>query len=313
LRALLRLKNEDRRNLAVYFSLVLAMIFWGYSFIWYKKAYPEFQPITIIFFRMIISGPLLLVFSIFAGRIIWPQQKDFKYFLLLSVFEPLIYFLSESYGMKYISSTLASIIIATIPLFTPFIGMFYGEKLTANNYLGMIVSFLGVIMVVRVEGTIAEAPFIGILLMFIAVFSTQGYAMALKKLSAKYNALTIVSFQNLMGALYFLPLFLLIDFHEFQWRDYTLQDFRPVIYLAIFASTFSFILFIQGVKKIGVAKSMVFTNFIPVVTALLATQALGEKMTLLKGLGILVTMLGLFMSQAGGLSIITIYNRVLKK
>jgi drug/metabolite transporter (DMT)-like permease len=215
--------------------------------------------------------------------------------------------------MLYVSSTLAAIIIATIPLFTPFVGIFYGEKLTLNNYMGMIISFLGVVMVVYVEGTISGAPIIGILLMFLAVFSTQGYAILLKKLSSDYNALSIVSFQNLLGAVYFLPLFLVIDLPSFKVHSLRFEDFLPIIYLGLFASTFSFLLFIQGVKKIGVAKSMVFTNFIPVVTAIMAMQVLGERMTLLKVLGIFITVFGLFMSQAGGFPKIRIYGRVVKK
>jgi drug/metabolite transporter (DMT)-like permease len=313
LRALSPLSGGERSNLRIYLALVLAMIFWGYSFIWYKQAYPEFQPITIVFFRLVISAPLLLLFSLILKRIRWPGPKDIKYFLLLSLFEPLIYFLGESYGMQHISSTLAAVIIATIPLFTPFVGILLGERLTTNNYLGLITSFLGVLMVVYVEGTITQSPLIGILLMFMAVLSTQGYALVLKRLSKEYNALTIVSFQNLLGAVYFLPLFLLIDFPSYSWQRYTFQDFLPVIYLALFASTFSFVLFIQGVRKIGIAKSTVFTNFIPVVTAIIAIQTLGEEMTLLKGFGIFVTIFGLFMSQAGGISKVRIYSRVLKK
>jgi drug/metabolite transporter (DMT)-like permease len=229
------------------------------------------------------------------------------------LFEPLFYFLGESYGVKYVSSTLASIIIATIPLFTPFIGILFGEKLSTNNYLGMIISFLGVIMVVYVEGTMAKAPAIGIVLMFVAVLSTQGYAIILKKLSKEYNALTIVSVQNLIGSIYFLPLFLLIDFPSIKGYNIQIAQFLPIIYLGVFASTFSFVLFIQGVKKIGIAKSMVFTNFIPVVTAIVAMQALDETMTILKGLGIIITILGLFMSQAGGFPKIRIYSRTKKK
>lgn len=312
MRALLRLLSEESKDFRVYIALVMAMIFWGYSYVWYKQAFPEFQPITIIFFRLIISFPLLFTFSLIIKKIRWPRRRDIKYFLLLSMLEPLIYFLGESYGMKYVSSTLASIIIATIPLFTPFIGMIYGERFTTNNYLGMILSFIGVILVVYVEGTIAGAPLIGIVLMFIAVLSTQGYAVALKKLSKEYNALTIVSLQNLIGSIYFLPLFLIIDLPSFKWQQLTFVDFLPIIYLGVFASTISFVLFIQGVKSIGIAKSMVFTNFIPVVTAIIAMQALDETMTFLKAAGILITILGLFMSQAGGFPKMRIYSRVKK-
>lgn len=177
----------------------------------------------------------------------------------------------------------------------------------------MVISFLGVIMVVYVEGTIAGAPFIGIVLMFIAVLSTQGYAVVLKKVSKEYNALSIVSFQNLLGALYFLPLFFMVDYPSFSWQDYHIRSFLPVIYLAIFASTFSFVLFIQGVQRIGIAKSMVFTNCIPVVTAIIAMQALDEAMTLMKALGIFITIIGLFISQAGGFPKLRIYSRVAKR
>ena len=56
----------------------------------------------------------------------WLYTRAFFY--LLSFFEPFCYFLGESYGMRYISSTLGSIIIATIPIFTPFLVFIFHKK-----------------------------------------------------------------------------------------------------------------------------------------------------------------------------------------
>ncbi len=294
--------------------LIVAMVFWGMSFIWYKQAYPEFKPITVILFRLLLSFPLLIGFSKLIKRLNKLKRKDIKLFLLIALFEPFLYFIGESHGLLYVSSTLASVLIATVPLFAPFFGYyFYKEKLSVNNYLGILISFAGVVTIVYVDGKMGNAPWYGILLIMLAVLSTQGYAIVLKKLLENYNALTIVSYQNLIGTFYFIPVFMAFDFKGFIDSTYTWKDFMPVFYLSFFASTVAFIFFVQGIKKLGISKAIVFTNFIPIVTAILAIPLLGENLTFVKLLGILITISGLLFSQAGGISGFRMYTRLRKR
>ncbi|MBN1599882.1 MAG: DMT family transporter [Bacteroidales bacterium] len=302
---------SQRENWKVYFMLIVTMIFWGLSFIWYKQALPIFTPVTIIFLRMIISAPLLFCFAYFIGRLKKIQRKDIKMFLSLAFFEPFLYFMAESNGLKYVSSSLASIIIATIPLFTLFTAYyFFNERLTYNNYTGIFLSFIGAVVVIYADGIFGQVSATGIVLMFIAVLSTLGYTAILKKLSSEYGALTIVGYQNLIGSIYTLPFFLMQDFNGLTSQNLTLKNLLPVIYLSVFASTIAFILFVRGIKKIGIAKSMVFTNFIPVVTAVLAVYMLNEGMGILKAAGIFLTVMGLMISQSGNFSRIRIYSRI---
>ena len=57
-------------------------------------------------------------------------------FLLMALFEPFIYFLGESYGLLYVSSTVAAVIVATIPLISPlFAWYFFREKLNFQKDL----------------------------------------------------------------------------------------------------------------------------------------------------------------------------------
>jgi len=299
---------------STYLMLIVAMVFWGMSFIWYKQAYPEFKPITVILFRLLLSFPLLIGFSKLIKRLNKLKRKDIKLFLLIALFEPFLYFIGESHGLLYVSSTLASVLIATVPLFAPFFGYyFYKEKLSVNNYLGILISFAGVVTIVYVDGKLGNAPWYGILLIMLAVLSTQGYAIVLKKLLENYNALTIVSYQNLIGTFYFIPVFMAFDFKGFIDSTYTWKDFMPVFYLSFFASTVAFIFFVQGIKKLGISKAIVFTNFIPIVTAILAIPLLGENLTFVKLLGILITISGLLFSQAGGISGFRMYTRLRKR
>jgi len=109
-----------RTTLTAYIAVSLAMIFWSFTFIWYKEVYHFYNPITTVFFRLILSSIFLFALMYPLKRLQKIQKGDFKYFLLVSFFEPFLYFIGESYGIKYVSTTLAAVVIATIPLFNSF-------------------------------------------------------------------------------------------------------------------------------------------------------------------------------------------------
>jgi drug/metabolite transporter (DMT)-like permease len=301
---------QKGKKATVYLMLILAMVFWGLSFIWYKQACLSFSPTTIILFRLVLSIPLLFISWLIFGKFKLPEKKDLKFFFLLAFFEPFMYFLGESYGLLYISSILASIIISTIPLFIPFLAYYYyNERLERKNYIGIVVSFLGVLMLVLVDTNKGHVSVKGILLLFLAVFSAQGYTLVLRKLIVKYHPLLIVCFQNLFGVILFFPIFIILDFKSLTLSDFTFTSYLPIIYLSIFASSLAFVFFSLGVRHLGTAKTVVFTNFIPVVTTFFAVIMINEKMSFLRFAGIMVTISGLILSQVGHRHLTKYINR----
>ncbi|MBN2348556.1 MAG: DMT family transporter [Bacteroidales bacterium] len=289
----------------IYLGVVFAMAFWGLSFVWYKEVYVFFNPVSTAFFRLLISSVLLAVFSLIMRKLQPVQKADILPFLLLAFFEPFLYFLGESFGVRIISSSLASIIIATIPLFAPVAGYyFYKEKLSKSNYLGILISIIGVIMVVSNDPTNGGSKIAGMMLMFLAVFGAIGYTVMVKRLSEKYNPFTIVTYQNSLGVIYFLPVFILTDFSGINLFSISIEMLIPLMKLAVFASTIAFLLFTIGVNQLGVAKATVFTNTIPVFTALFAFYVLRENMNIFKMSGIGIVIAGLFLSQAKNIGLI---------
>ena len=94
----------------------MAMIFWSLTFIWFKIANEVYPPFTIVFLRLAISTLVLLLISWFAGFLQKVKRKDYKWILLMALFNLFLYFIGESLGLTMISSTLAAVIIAIIPL-----------------------------------------------------------------------------------------------------------------------------------------------------------------------------------------------------
>jgi drug/metabolite transporter (DMT)-like permease len=275
------------------------MLFWGLSFVWFKIVVKWYEPLTIIFLRLIISGTLMMIFMSLTRSWQRVKRKHLKYFLLLSFAQPLCYFLGESFGLKLVSSTIASVIIATIPLFSPFAAFFLvREKVTVHIVVGLLVSFAGILLMLFNPDFSLNASPMGVFLLFIAVFAAVAYSVIIRKISSEYNSVTIITYQNLIGALYFLPLFLIFDFQHFITVRPARELVMAMLQLAVFASTLAYVFYIFAIKEIGVLKANVFANLIPVFTGIFSFFILGETFTPLKIVGMLLVLFGVVVSQS---------------
>jgi len=279
-------------------AAILSMIFWSFSFVWIKIVYEAYGPLTTVLFRLLISSGLMLVFTILSRKLQRIEPGDLKMFVLLAFFEPFLYFMGESYGLKYVSSTVASVIVATIPLFSPIAAWyFYKEKLSRTNLFGLIITFFGVSLVVLDTSFNFTASPLGIALEFFAVFGAIGYASVLKGISHRYNTFTIITYQNLIGAVFFLPFWLIFEMNDFTQVAFNAKAFWAIIKLAIFASTFAFILFTYSVRNMGINKSNTFINVIPICVAVFSYIILGDKLNFHQMVGIGIVISGLFLAQ----------------
>jgi len=265
----------NKKLVIVYLWVILATCLWGLSFVWFKMLNEYYRPLTIIFLRLTISSAFLLVFAKLTNRLQRIKKKDLKLLFTLAFFNPFLYFIGESFGLTFVHSTTAAIIVSTIPVFTPFAAYyFFREKLSFLNYLGILVSFFGVLIIIINKNWHLEASFTGILLLLLAVFSGVTYSLLIKKMTSYYNPISLITYQNIIGIAYFLPLFLLFDFKKFIQVPLSADIIIPVIELAIFASSFAFIFFVIGIRELGATRANIFANLIPVFTAIFAFLAL---------------------------------------
>jgi drug/metabolite transporter (DMT)-like permease len=279
-------------------AALLAVFFWGMSFVWVKIVFIQYRPLTTIFLRLLIATCILGAVYALNLRRERIRRKDLPLLLLLALCEPFLYFIGEGFGLQRVSATLGALIISTIPVFVPLAAVLVlKEKLATTNYAGLLLSFTGVvIMVVNPDLSFAAAP-AGVALMFTAVLAAVCYITVLKKVSARYTPFTIVLVQNALGVVFFAPLFGLFELDHFGEVRPTGQTIGALVALAVFASTLAFILFVRAMNQLGVTRTGAFNNLIPVVTAVAAWALLGEVITLRALTGILMVLAGVFLVQ----------------
>ena len=287
-----------KKEVGVYTGLFFTMLFWGLSFVWYKQVFIYYGPITTILLRLIISTLFLWIFAFALKEVKGLSRNSFFKLMLTAFFQPFLYFFGESQGVNLVSSTLSSVIIATIPVFTATVGIiFLKEKLKALNIIGFTVSLTGVFMLILNKNFTLDAPLNGLAFLFLAVLAAVGYSLMIRNLSLSHSPFMIVTYQNLFGIFYFLPFFILWEYNDFKQVGFVGEAMVPMLQLAVFASTLAFIFFTYGVKHIGVAKASIFTNLIPVVTAVSAFFIIQEPIFIKELLGIAIVITGLFISQ----------------
>ena len=287
-----------KAKIRIYLMVTGAVLFWGISYVWMKNVYEYYQPITTMFLRLSLSSAMLYIILKIMRSNEKVAKEDYKNFILLSIFSPFLFFIGESFGLKYLTATLASVIVATIPVFTPWLGfLFFRERFSVTNLLGFFISFTGVCIMVLDQDFRLTASVLGLAFLFLAVVSALINLVILKKMTIKYSSLTIIKVQNLLGALMFLPLFLIFDFKEFLTIRPSTSVYISIFSLAFFASTLAFIFFTSAVRTLGIGRTSIFANTIPVVTAIASFIVLGENIDLSKIIGILVVITGLMLTQ----------------
>ena len=286
------------KNLRAYISILFSMTFFAFSYVWFKIANQSYRPLTIVFFRLAISVVALSLFLYLTKRFEKIRKEDRKYFFFIALCEPFLYFIFESHGLARVSSTVASVLIATIPVFTT-IGalILFREKLSRLNYAGIITSFAGILIFIIAGESNLSFDINGIILMLSAVLCATGYSLILRRLANKYSPVYIVNVQNIVGFILFLPVFLISEGRHLPGMVFNPEAALAIAELAIFASCGAFILFVYTVRIIGVTRANLFTNIIPVLTALFAYYTIGEIITIEKFTGIIIMMAGLYMAQ----------------
>jgi drug/metabolite transporter (DMT)-like permease len=119
----------------------------------------------------------------------------------------------------------------------------------------------------------------------------------LKKLADIYNPLTLIAWQNTIGAIMFLPLVIIFEPNSLKNIPISLDALTPLFKLAVFASSLAFVFYTYSVQKLGAVKANIFTNLIPVITAFFSFLLLGEKLYFHNVLGIFIVIGGLILSQ----------------
>jgi len=289
------------RKLYAYLAASFTVILWGMSYIWSDRLLDQSIPVEyFVPIRILLAGTLLLVINLLTRQDIRIRRGDLWRFALLALCMPFVYFLAETYGILLTDSpTVTSLVIAMNPVITMFVGLLiFREKFGAANIAGVFITLGGLWMVIYTHTATGSHFFVGVLILFVAVIAEVSQIAFTKHLSERYSPSVIVMYQFLLGAIFFVPMFLTKGIVNFEPRLYLgWSVIYPTLSLALLCSAAAFTSWAYAISKLGVARTSVFLAIVPIVTALLCVIVGEEKLGGLQWAGLAVAMVGIYLTQ----------------
>lgn len=286
------------------FAALGAQIIFGFSFMFTKIALEFASPMTVIAGRYMVAF-ICLTIVMLAGRIKISIGKNIWKLILMSLFQPLLYFVFESYGIMYTTSSFSAIMISMIPVVAMLVGIFaLNEVPSSIQYMFAVLSVIGVVVVSLVGKSDGTVTFTGIVLLLGAVFSSVAYNVSSRKISSEFTVFERTYAMTVIGTISFLLLALIDNEYKignliepFKFTDYSFA----VVYLGVFSSVVAFLLLNFANTYLPVVKTTVFSNITTVVSVIAGMIFLDEKISPSTIAAVLMILIGVIGVQISGM------------
>lgn len=280
-------------------ALLSMTAIWGVNAVIVKITYVQIPPLVFMSMRFVIAGALLLAVLWRAEQSLHIARKDWPLLIAAGMVGTGLYQPLFLTGLALTTASNTSLLIATSPAFVALLNWRFGrEVLTARGWIGIALTFAGVFLIIEGgQGFVFSAQsLLGDALILLGSFLWASYAVLAAPLMVRYSPLRVTALTTTIGAT---PLILIgmpaVAAHD--WQQVTLWGWSGLLYSAIFAIVVGYIIWNNGVKRIGGARTALYNNLIPVIGAISAAVLLGEALTPLKVAGAAVIFAGLHLAR----------------
>jgi len=289
-------------NLLAYIFLLLTVTFWAGNFIVGKYAsLYEVPPFSLNFYRWFFAWLILAPFTlpeILKKKNIYLQ--NYKLFIILGVTSITIFNSIVYYSLNFTQVISGVLMISTIPVMIMFFSSILKiEKTNVFQIIGVILSFLGVIIIITKANfeILKNLDFNkGDITMVVAMFSWALYSTLLKRQKYELSQISLLQVVISFGLIFLIPVY----FIEYQ-VGFRIDLDKPFIlillYVVLLPGLASFILWIKGISMIGANRSGVFLHLMPIFSAIMAMIFFNEKFMFYHILGACFIVTGILLSN----------------
>ncbi len=284
----------SRRNLVLF---ILAGFLWGIPYLFIRVAVdPEtgFSPAIVVFLRVFIGALILIPIALY-DKSFFTAIKGWKYIAVYALFEMVIPWILIGTAEQSISSGLAGLLVASVPIFSTLITSWHGDKSVwqPKRLFGIAVGFLGVFLLVGIESFTGSSDPIAILMVLGA---SLGYAYAVIYITRKMPGVSGVAINGIamaMTAVFYTPALFLL------WPDRQISTsaIYCVIALGVFSTGIAFAIFFTVMAEIGPARASLVTYMNTAFAVVLGVLILSEPLTIGIIVGLPLVLIGSFLAS----------------
>jgi drug/metabolite transporter (DMT)-like permease len=278
------------------FALALVCFFWGTTWIASKEGVRHMPALQLAGIRQLIAGLLYVGFFLYKKAPL-PKGKEWTPILILSFLNFIMSNGLSTWGVKYISAGLGSIMGAIFPLWLVVIGLFISkERIPQKAIIGLFLGFSGVCVIFydHLQDFLQPDFRFGIMLSLIATWTWAFATLYTKKQAVNFNPYFSLGLQMVISGV------CLFSFTHANGSAISLsvipwQSWTAIAYLIIFGSLIAFICYLYALQNLPTEQASIYAYINPIVAVLCGWIVFSEKITPFIAIGGLVTLLGVYL------------------
>jgi len=292
---------NNKSNVLAYFALGVLCIVWGTTYLALRVGVTQFPPFLFSGIRFLCAGPILLTILYLLGKATVPTRRILREQavsgLLLCTFGVGIVGWSE----MYVSSGLAAIICSVMPIWVMLINFFVSadDQPALPVVLGLFIGLVGIVMIFGEHlGDFSDPKYtFGIFTTFLGNICWAFGTVWVKKKTTATDPFLAAGLQMIFGGLFLLPMSLIFD--DYATITSSWDMIFSLIYLILFGSVAAYASYSYAIKKLPMTIVSLYAYINPIVAVILGALVLGERLNLRIGIGILITLAGIYVVNRG--------------
>jgi drug/metabolite transporter (DMT)-like permease len=267
---------------------------WGIPYLLIREAVKEVSPPIIVFSRVLIGSiaiaPLLLNKGVYRNAL-----KHWRPIGLYAIGEMMIPWLLISDAERRISSGLAGLLVATVPLWQTIIQSFMGDKTVWHKVrlFGLIIGFVGIFLVVGIDSFKGN---INLFSVGEVIIGSMSYSLATSYVNHKVPHINVMAINQIaltMTAIFYLPLAIAT------WPAHAIhiKTFVMLVVLGLLPTALAFVLFFGLIRSIGAARGSLVTYLNTAFAVILGIIILHEPLSTGIVVGLPLILLGSYLAS----------------
>ena len=291
------MKNTSARETLHMLMAFTGNAIFGFSFLFSKLALEIAEPFVLLSVRFLVAFALMNLVRFLKLQPFDLRGKPLKPLIILGLLQPVAYFICESYGIKYTSSSISGIMIALIPIAGVVLGvLILKERPTKLQVVFSLISVLGVI-IMTTSGKIGTVQSKGILFLLGAVFTGSMFTVQSRSIADRFTAFERTYVMFGVGTAVFSVLAYLRTGTDWNLWLRPLKSggfWLSIGYLSCISSVGAFLLLNKALDVLDVARSLVFANVTTVISVLAGVLILKEHFSPMQAVGIVMVIAGVY-------------------
>ncbi len=277
-----------------YLAAIVAIFFWGSSFVGTKLAYASFGPFTVCFLRFALSLVILKIVRIIRHDNRKLEKQDIPILLTTGLLGISVYYTCENYALTLTSASAASLISGSYPAITALVGvLFYHMKVKKKQVIGILLAMLGIIILTNGGDFSGSNVTLGNAILIFDGFLWAFYNFLIPRIHSDYSVLSITYYQTLLALPFLIPGVLIENPAAI---SITPSAIGAILYLAIGCSVLAYLLYNFSLRGISPSAAAAIMNLMPVFGLILSALILKESISLTSIGGGVIVIIGVLLS-----------------